>query len=293
MKNSNVRMSLDLSYYNDAVISIFGDSCKDVAYTFCPDVDLYVNTKKSVDNIVFSNEDGIKYSCYYNMYSKDEFGDQTKVLTSEVTECTITTPDELDSEGNRTKMGITYKFIRVITPFKNDVGYDFIITKSDEMREIIKEIDRRKGISNISEEELPKLIGFDVKELERKVMDILINDDFRKFCNKHNISSKKAFILYGEPGCFTGDTEVMTLNRGKVSLKELYESNARDIPVYSMDDNNELRVSKASHCQLTKYTNELVEIEIDGVVAKRCTPDHLWKLNSGEWVEAKDLEIGS
>lgn len=95
-------------------------------------------------------------------------------------------------------------------------------------------------------------------------------------------------VVSAPPGCFTGDTRVMTLDGKYKTMEDLYKSGARDIEVYCCDDNGTPHVSKAESCQLTKYVDSIYEVNIDGYIVK-CTPDHKFMLTSGEWIEAKDL----
>jgi len=94
----------------------------------------------------------------------------------------------------------------------------------------------------------------------------------------------------GGAGCFVGETKVLTLDHSVKTMKELNESNAKDIEVYSCDDYGNIKISKADRCVITKYVSELVEVYIDGI-PQRCTLDHPFMLIDGSWVKAKDLMI--
>jgi hypothetical protein len=96
-------------------------------------------------------------------------------------------------------------------------------------------------------------------------------------------------VFCGPPSCLFGDTEVMTLDHGKHTLESLYKSGKTDIEVYCCDEYGNLKVSKAEKCIITKYIKEYIELDIDGKIVK-CTPDHLFMLNDGTWVQAKDLK---
>lgn len=220
-KNKQFRtpISLDLGYYNDVVIKVFGESIKDVAYAFAPDVDQYVDSQKKID--ITKKYGNIGWACYYNMFTKNKFGDQVKYLSSEITELTIRTPDEFDKSGVVIKSGIEYKFIRIMTPFNNSTGFDFIVSKNNDLDIIIKEIDRRRNTANITEKELPKLIGIDIKYLEDKIMGVLIDEKYREFCRTHNIASKKAFIFHGLPG--NGKTSFINYLRVLASQNNIKE----------------------------------------------------------------------
>jgi hypothetical protein len=93
------------------------------------------------------------------------------------------------------------------------------------------------------------------------------------------------------PGCFTGDTKILSLDSGKiVTFEELYNSKETEISVYSYDDeNNRFEVSLADKCELMKYTDELIEIILEDNTVIKCTPDHLLMIKDGKWVRADQL----
>jgi len=98
-------------------------------------------------------------------------------------------------------------------------------------------------------------------------------------------------MVSGPPACFTGDTKIMTLDHKFKTFLDLYNSKEKDIPVYSVDDYGNIKVSKAECVSLTKYVNELAEVSVNGKTF-RCTVDHKFKLVTGEWKEARDLKPG-
>lgn len=99
-------------------------------------------------------------------------------------------------------------------------------------------------------------------------------------------------MVIAPPKCLHGDTEVMIPDGSVKSLKELYESKAKDISVYSYDqESDSLKLSSAEECILTKYTNQWIVLNIDSKEYK-VTPDHIFYLVDGTEIEAKDLKPG-
>ena len=99
-------------------------------------------------------------------------------------------------------------------------------------------------------------------------------------------------MVSGPPGAQTGDTKVMTLDHGWKTLEELYNSQAEDIEVYCLDDAGNIHVSVAEKCVLTKYTDDIVEIELKGGTKLHATPEHWYRTIEGEWWEACQLKAG-
>lgn len=99
-------------------------------------------------------------------------------------------------------------------------------------------------------------------------------------------------MVAGPPASQTGDTKVLLTNGETKTLAELYETDERNIEVYCVDDNGNLRVSKAERCVLTKLTDDIVKITLKGGTVLRATPEHWYRTISGEWVEAQQLQVG-
>lgn len=91
-------------------------------------------------------------------------------------------------------------------------------------------------------------------------------------------------------GCFTGDTRVMLANGEMVAFDQLV-----DLPlveVVSFDGESFCtRIGVRPH--ITKFVTELIEIMLEDGSIIRCTPDHLFMLSDGSYVEAQFLTCGS
>lgn len=99
-------------------------------------------------------------------------------------------------------------------------------------------------------------------------------------------------VVCAPPGCFHGDTEIMTLDGKTRTIKSLVdESNDDYLYVYSIGDDMLPKVSKAEKCQVTRYVDHWVVLNIDGTTIK-CTDDHKFMLIDGTYKEAKDLKPG-
>lgn len=95
------------------------------------------------------------------------------------------------------------------------------------------------------------------------------------------------------PGCFTGDTRIMTLDGKSETLENLYNMKSKNLEVFSFDkDKRNINVSLAESVYLSKYEDKLVEVEIDGSYKIRCTLDHPFLLRNGEYKKAEFLQVG-
>lgn len=95
------------------------------------------------------------------------------------------------------------KFIKIVTPFTRSDSYDFIITRSDEIKDIVSILQKREAEGKENSVNFP-IIGLDFTELQKNTIDFLLNEDFREYCRKKNIKLKRGLVLEGKPG--TGKT---------------------------------------------------------------------------------------
>ena len=98
-------------------------------------------------------------------------------------------------------------------------------------------------------------------------------------------------LVVSPPGCFTGDTKIMTLDGSSHSLQELYENKMR-LGIYGCNKEGKLSVDLAESIYLSDYADDLIEVEIDRTYKIKCTPDHPFMLRDGSYRRADKLEIG-
>lgn len=90
--------------------------------------------------------------------------------------------------------------------------------------------------------------------------------------------------------CFTGDTLVMLANGTSVPIKDLV--NEKYFYVYSFDEvNKRIEVAKAFNAH-SNGVKEVIEVTLDNGQSIKCTEDHKFMLNSGEYIEAGKLTEG-
>lgn len=118
----------------------------------------------------------------------------------------------------------------------------------------------------------------------------LIVHELIEWCNKNNV------LTGAGRGCFSGDTKVSLLNGDNVSLEdlvELYPDPNETFWVYSCKPDGEIVAGKAKNPRVTKITEEVCLVKLDNEEEIKCTPDHLFLMRNGEYVEAKDLKAGN
>lgn len=99
------------------------------------------------------------------------------------------------------------------------------------------------------------------------------------FSELHTSGKYRSDAYKTSVGCFTGDTVVTFLeHQDKLTIKELYTKSQIDqtpIKIWTRDiEKDEVFLSTISNVQLTKYTDELVEVTLSTGKKIQCTPNH-------------------
>jgi len=115
---------------------------------------------------------------------------------------------------------------------------------------------------------IPNLIdGF--KPAQRKAFYVLLKSN----------SEIKVMAIAGKmiSNCLHGETEIILSNGKKISIQDFYEHYKNEILyVKSFDiENNKDVVGSAFNPIIKKYTDKLIEIELDSGDIFKCTEDHL------------------
>lgn len=91
--------------------------------------------------------------------------------------------------------------------------------------------------------------------------------------------------------CFTGDVKVLT-DKGNIPIKEIVESKENYKVLSYNEKTKKYEWKKIIDKALVQFTDEIIEIEIDGKIIK-CTPDHKFLVKRDgvwKWIEAENLK---
>lgn len=97
-------------------------------------------------------------------------------------------------------------------------------------------------------------------------------------------------LIVSPPGCFTGDTKIMTLD-GSHTLEELYESDG-EITIFNCTSDGMIISDVADSIYLSDYTDEIIEVELDNGFIIKCTYDHPFMMKDGSYKSAENLNLG-
>lgn len=116
------------------------------------------------------------------------------------------------------------------------------------------------------------------------------------FSEMHTSGKFRSEAYQVSVGCFVGDTYVTLCNGNAIRIEELYrawEKGQREfyLPSVSPETGKFLYKDKITHVQLSKYTKELICVEIDGYIHVTCTPDHPFYNVDLKKVKAEDLKV--
>jgi ribonucleotide reductase alpha subunit len=92
--------------------------------------------------------------------------------------------------------------------------------------------------------------------------------------------------------CLTGDSLIYVADgRGLVSFKELAES-GNDVDVFCLNAKGDLVIRKMRNPRKTGTQQNLIRVTFDDGSTIRCTPNHKFRLKTGEFVPASELKFG-
>jgi ribonucleotide reductase alpha subunit len=90
--------------------------------------------------------------------------------------------------------------------------------------------------------------------------------------------------------CITGDTLISTVE-GKIAVRDLVEGD-EDIDVYTMDDDQELTIRRATDFRKTGESQRILRITTARGTYVRVTELHPIFVQGKGWVDAKDIKVG-
>jgi hypothetical protein len=183
-------MSFVMETYGHIIHKVLGTN--DISASFFASSEDYVDKVEPVRlaSLKFKSNfintlDGVKH-VDFNVTIYQDFSVGKNILT----DCNICTLKTTEKE---------LTFLKFITPFTRTRAYDFIVSKNNEMEEILKELNIREEKANFESFDFP-IIGIDFSVLKRETIDFLLNEEFREYCRKHRIQLKRGIVLEGRPG---------------------------------------------------------------------------------------------
>lgn len=92
--------------------------------------------------------------------------------------------------------------------------------------------------------------------------------------------------------CFTGDTEILTVNNEKLPIAKLEKmiEQGENVYTFSSSETGEIEVSKVVKCWKKSETDNLVKVYLDNDTYFECTPDHKIMLRDGTYQKAIELK---
>lgn len=99
---------------------------------------------------------------------------------------------------------------------------------------------------------------------------------------------------YSKMACTVGNTKIKLANGKISSIEDIYNSGLKEFYVYSFDlSRNKVVPGLVRNVELVKSTKELVRVVLSNGKHIDTTYDHLYLLQSGEYIKASELKVGS
>lgn len=91
--------------------------------------------------------------------------------------------------------------------------------------------------------------------------------------------------------CFTGDTEILTVNNDKLRIDELEQliNDDKNVYTFSCSDKGNIVVSKIVKCWKKTDTTNIIRVHLDNGTHFDCTPDHKIMTRDGSYKKACEL----
>lgn len=155
-------------------------------------------------------------------------------------------------------------------------------------KEIIKKIllaKKAREASKRSREMVRKDVLSPVSVLPGKLSD----------CHSNKPEECELFLVEGESasGCFLGETMIKLSSGVSDTIYNISKrfKNGEEIYIYTYNHNSlKIELQKISNCWETKKVKNLVKVTLDNEKEIICTPEHLFMLRDGSYIEANKLK---
>jgi ribonucleotide reductase alpha subunit len=168
--------------------------------------------------------------------------------------------------------------------------------------EFMKAVDRGGKWHTLARTTRQPVDEYDARDLMNQIADAAWRCadpgvQYDTIINEWHTCPNSGRINASNPCCFVGETLVAT-DEGPVPIEDLYARASADdslpsVEAWDVHSHSGPTTTQINAVWIAGYTHELVEVETAAGHKFRCTPDHRFLTDTGEWVEARSLQRGT
>jgi len=178
-----------------------------------------------------------------------------------------------------------------------ETALEFLTQFFDTNKALAKRIIRRANEAKKAKEEFRKMMD-GISKINQSKRGLML-PNILSGARRCKPSERELYLVEGESaaGCFVPETRVRLADGTDISFDDMQRMALQGVVFKGLafdTDSQQFKEFMFDEPRVTKYVDELIEVELSDGTTWRCTPDHPWLLDDGKtYVAAEDLNSGT